>query len=577
MEFVLSNAALEALHPFSCLLDSEGRVVWVGRSLSKVLAGARLPVVGRLWSESFEVERPEFPGLKPDELSRISGQLLVLRLAMKDEERIRFRGQLVPISNSGDRWLFALSPSVKEVGQMVRMGLSYPDFPAGDPVFDFLMLLQSERRAFEKSEISRRKLVFENQVSALLHQLALISSESQERDAVLGQMMERVCLELGWEFAHLWIVSGPDSKITSSGKYFCADQKKLGEFARVTLEMTFEKGRGLPGRVLESEKLVWIDDVAQSSNFPRARALPSSDTWCGVGIPILLSGKVVAVLDFFTSRLQGEKKNLVRFFETLSTQLSSVTERQEFLQREREQEATLRASANLSSLGEMAAGISHEIANPLTAVALGSSQARELIARGTIDPRQLDGVLERVERAAVRIQKIITGMRTLSRDGRGDPLVAHRLDLIVEDTLSVCSARFRNAGILLEVLAPDEVVHAMCRPVQIGQVVLNLLNNAYDAVQGTDAAWVRVTIRREGSMGMIEVSDSGPGIPADVAAKIMQPFFTTKTLGKGTGLGLSISRSIASAHGGSLDLDPTRPNTTFVLRLPLPGDPFPFG
>lgn len=79
---------------------------------------------------------------------------------------------------------------------------------------------------------------------------------------------------------------------------------------------------------------------------------------------------------------------------------------------------------------------------------------------------------------------------------------------------------------------------------------------------------MRVACRRDGDFTRIEVTDSGPGIPVEVAEKIMKPFFTTKPVGKGTGLGLSISRSIISAHKGTLELDRTRPNTTFVVRLP---------
>jgi C4-dicarboxylate-specific signal transduction histidine kinase len=221
----------------------------------------------------------------------------------------------------------------------------------------------------------------------------------------------------------------------------------------------------------------------------------------------------------------------------------------------------------------MAAGISHEIANPLTAVTLGSSQARALLARGVSDPAQMDKVLERIERSGFRIQKIIQGMRTLSRDGKGDPLVPYSLSQVVEETLSICSARFRTQGILLEVppaeLPSGQEPNVLCRPVQLGQIVLNLLNNAYDAVQGRPDPWVRLSIRIEGSMGVLEVSDSGPDIAPEVAAKIMQPFFTTKVVGKGTGLGLSISQKIAADHGGSLELDRSRSNTTFVLRIPL--------
>jgi C4-dicarboxylate-specific signal transduction histidine kinase len=109
---------------------------------------------------------------------------------------------------------------------------------------------------------------------------------------------------------------------------------------------------------------------------------------------------------------------------------------------------------------------------------------------------------------------------------------------------------------------------APCRPSQISQVILNLLNNAYDAVVGRNEAWIKIDVRSSDDAFEIAVTDSGEGIAPSVADRIMTPFFTTKPMGKGTGLGLSISSNIMIDHGGTLKLDRSCPRTRFVVTLP---------
>src|SRR5262249_34026595 len=104
---------------------------------------------------------------------------------------------------------------------------------------------------------------------------------------------------------------------------------------------------------------------------------------------------------------------------------------------------------------------------------------------------------------------------------------------------------------------------------QIGQVLLNLLSNAFDAVEHAPEKWVALSFSHQDGRVEIAIEDSGPGIPGDLRQRMFQPFFTTKPVGKGTGLGLSISHGIIHAHGGSLVLDESSDHTRFVMSLPL--------
>ncbi|MEN9722631.1 MAG: hypothetical protein RJB38_617 [Pseudomonadota bacterium] len=571
MELIVSTAALDELLPFSCLIDRKGVLRWMGRSLRKILNACGLAPEFQAWHQIFSVERPEVDERQPFSLEICLGQLLVLRLKTSSNLSVRFRGQLVALGANKEFWLLELTPSVSEVAQLSKLGLSYPDFPAGDPVFDFLMLLQSERRAFEKSEKARHRLVWENHFSSLLHQVAIFSAESVERDHAIATVMERVCVDLGWDFAHQWVVTDDGEHLRSSGRYYCPNRDEFRGFISATQAIELSKNEGLPGIVWAQGEMFWGDDFSEDAQFPRAKFLPTLKAWCGVGIPILVGGQVVSVLEFFSSRHQSEKPQLLRFFETLGTQLTSLVEKQAFLVREREQEGYLRASANLSSLGEMAAGISHEINNPLATISLGLTQMKGLAPPADSDvdawKSKVLANVDRMERSVTRIQKIIKGMKALSRDGQGDPFVAYPLSQILEDTLSVCATRFKNSGIELRQQVDD--FQLLCRPVQIGQILLNLLNNAVDAISGRTDPWVEVRAFSHEGFGVIEVSDCGGPIPDEVAKRLMTPFFTTKELGKGTGLGLSISRTIAAAHQGSFTLDRSRSTTTFVLKIPL--------
>ena len=133
----------------------------------------------------------------------------------------------------------------------------------------------------------------------------------------------------------------------------------------------------------------------------------------------------------------------------------------------------------------------------------------------------------------------------------------------------MCRSRFFYQNVELIVECDPGIVVA-CRPTQIAQVILNLLNNAYDAVSLLPEKWIRLTVTAV-SAGAVEIciTDSGHGVPTTILDKIMQPFFTTKEVGRGVGLGLSISQQIIDDHRGKLYLDASHPNTRFVVELPL--------
>jgi PAS domain S-box-containing protein len=228
----------------------------------------------------------------------------------------------------------------------------------------------------------------------------------------------------------------------------------------------------------------------------------------------------------------------------------------------------LQQSYKMSALGEMAGGIAHEINNPLAIIVGKIRQLRESIEEDRLDSARAISFATAIDETAQRIVKIVNGLRTISRKAEQDPFIATPIKTIIEGTIALCSARFKYQSVDLIVDAVPQSLTAECRSTEVSQVLLNLLSNAFDAVESLPEKWVKLAVRDDGAAIELAVSDSGPGVPANIRTKILEPFFTTKPVGKGTGLGLSLSKSLMEAHGGSLTLDETSSVTRFVVRLP---------
>jgi signal transduction histidine kinase len=235
---------------------------------------------------------------------------------------------------------------------------------------------------------------------------------------------------------------------------------------------------------------------------------------------------------------------------------------------EKENEMLLLQASKMSSLGEMAAGIAHEINNPLAIIQGKSSLIASCVDGPEVDRPRVKKLSADIDRTVMRVVRIIKGLRAFSREGSRDAFELKSVAVLLEETLSFCSERFKGNGVKLIVDSVEPELTMECQPPQISQVILNLLNNSFDAVQVLPEKWVRLEVRDLGASIEISVTDSGSGIPEAIRAKILQPFFTTKEVGKGTGLGLSISAGIMKSQGGRLSLDEASAHTRFVIVMP---------
>ena len=217
-------------------------------------------------------------------------------------------------------------------------------------------------------------------------------------------------------------------------------------------------------------------------------------------------------------------------------------------------------SERLASLGQLAAGVAHEINTPLANITLIAESIRRR-AKDDWTRARVDALLHQTESAARIVRSLLDfARRPETKVGDVD------LGELVRRSVAFIKGK-RPADVEVEVSAPPDSIVVRADRDQIGQVVSNLLNNAYDAVDGHGHLAVSLTVSDQ--WATIRVSDDGPGMPPEVRAHLFEPFFTTKPEGKGTGLGLAICHGIVGSHGGTITVD-TQPGhgTTFEVRLP---------
>jgi len=317
---------------------------------------------------------------------------------------------------------------------------------------------------------------------------------------------------------------------------------------------------------LDAETATSLDQFIAPDDLPRFRAYQQRLTAKEAPPPLQLRVRTA----------QGEMRE-VRLWARRTTDETSGGARELVVVQDITQQsllqAKLRLAERLTSLGTMAAGVAHEINNPLAFVLANLNVVKNELAQlppvpgvDLVDLR--DAVAEALE-GAERVRQIVVGLKPFARvdeHQRGPCDVAR----IVEASLNMAKNELRHRARVVKELRPVAPVFA--NEARLGQVFLNLLVNAAQAMPDGRAAenLVTVTTREEGEQVVVAISDTGNGIPADVLPRIFDPFFSTKQIGEGTGLGLFISQGIVKDAGGLISVTSTPgTGTTFEVRLPV--------
>jgi len=234
------------------------------------------------------------------------------------------------------------------------------------------------------------------------------------------------------------------------------------------------------------------------------------------------------------------------------------------------QQQSMIASAKHTALGEMAGQIAHEINTPLGAIVLTAQGLSKKAAAGTMDAQDVIAKMEFMLQVTNKLARIIGSMRKLAGHGANEQIREVKVEDLVQDTLLLCEGRFKRSSIdfqFVNQLGGD--LNLQCRPNEISQVLINLLNNAHDALKDAPEKWVRLFVEKRGGKIAFRVVDSGPGVSPINRNKLFLPHFTTKSLDSGTGFGLSICKKLVSQHQGEIFLDASQRETTFVMELPM--------
>lgn len=278
---------------------------------------------------------------------------------------------------------------------------------------------------------------------------------------------------------------------------------------------------------------------------------------------LVLASKRIAGGDL-GHRVKLETKDEIRDLgEAFNFMASSLKDRDEQLKEHTKQ--TIMKSEKLATIGQLAAGVAHEINNPLGGILSYSHLVLE--DTDTEDPRKQN--LEKIVVQATRCREIVKGLLDFARQTEPEMSLANINDILNEAlALIEKQALFHNIEVIKH-LDPDPY-QVMADYSQIQQVFINIIMNAAESMEGQGELIIRAKKTEDGNHAMVTFTDTGTGIPEENIEKLFDPFFTTKEVGRGTGLGLAVSYGIVERHKGSIDVrTEVGIGTTFIVSLPL--------
>lgn len=491
------------------------------------------------------------------------------------------------------------------------------------PMVDFIRLNQ-EKVEKEKSE------------TQLLQEIITEINAAEDSVECLEIVLSKVSNLTGWVFGQAWLPSEDNDFLECHSSWYDQANERLQQFRDKNKNARFQPGQGIPGRVWSSKASHWILDVVKDSNFPRAALAQEAGFKTALGIPVLADGDVVAVIEFFMFNVRAKDERLVETITTVCQQLGNfilrkkmqaaikeahkaleirVEERTKALSKVNaalEQELASRQQLEiqmvqtdkLATVGQLAAGVAHEINNPIGFImsnletltgyikvfkrlihaldslveaerSQSSTDEKRLITEEVDEIRQsedtafilddVDTLLRESIDGTVRVHEIVKNLKSFARIDEAEIKEAD-LNEELETTLKIVWNELKYKCKVVKNFGDIPLTY--CNPGQLNQVFMNLLVNAAQAIE--DKGEIRIETKTDGSRIHIEIADTGKGISQQHLQRIFDPFFTTKPVGKGTGLGLSISYGIIQKHNGTIDVtsEPGK-GTTFSITLPI--------
>ena len=441
----------------------------------------------------------------------------------------------------------------------------------------------AQRRTQASLADRHRALETEAMCVRLLQDAAIAANEADDLDEAVDRCVARVIDAPSWAIGMVW---EPDGDASGGGEappdFVWRDRLHATRSAvpetliQLTRHYRARPGELALGRVIARAEPQWgFGEDLDPAASPRAAALRGAGLNTAIAIPVLVNGRVERVLELFGDHASPPADHLIEVLRDVGRQLGRVAERVQL-------QESVRRSQKLESIGQLAAGIAHEISNPMAWVRANlttlEEEARSLAdqaKRGdgrALDVRSLEAmgeILAECQDGVDRTIGIVRDVRDFARDGRAEVERVEVADM-VDSALRVAGSA-AAPGLVVERDVPAGLaVFGLAG--RLRQVVLNLVLNAMHAVPG--GGRIRVEAARRPGETLIRVADDGHGIRPGDLEHVFEPFFTTKPAGQGTGLGLYISHEIVRWHGGAIELE-SRPGegACFTVVLPdgLPG------
>jgi signal transduction histidine kinase len=506
-------------------------------------------------------------------------------------------------------------------GSTLAAGEALQPLPPADALELLRQQLDSEHRARlaaeARAEEGIRTLSERQQALELLQSITAAANEASSVEQALQAVVDKVARFANCPVGIAYtLVPGGKVELASPGIWHIEGGVEYELFRRAIQSARFAPGVSLPGRVLANARPEWISNVARDGRCPRTQFAISVGLRSSFAFPVLVGSSVAAVMEFFLSRLSEPNNALLGIVGSIGTELGRVFERSRANTERASMEVQLRHAQKMESIGQLAAGIAHEINTPTQFISDNLRFLKDSFAdllpvlteladlKSATDPALRAGVMERlIERAqaadagylateipaaikqslegTTRVSAIVGAMKNFSHPGKEEKTKVD-LNTAIESTLTVCRNEWKYvAEVKLDL--DDSLPPVSCLPGEFNQVVLNLVVNAAHAIadvvkgKGSVKGLITVSSRKDGDHVEVRVQDSGTGIPKTIQNKVFDPFFTTKGVGKGTGQGLAIAHSvIVDKHQGQIFFESeSGKGTVFVIRIPIEARPAP--
>jgi len=412
------------------------------------------------------------------------------------------------------------------------------------------------------------------------HAVTQILSESSTLKAVSKNILQVICESLHWEFGEMWLHDRQDDVMRCSELWHISDIE-VSEFNKITREISFASGVGLPGRVWASSKPAWIVDVVTDSNFLRASVASDAGLHGAFGFPVIINERVLGILEFFSRNKEEPDNDLLNMMSAIGSQIAQFIGR-------RQVEEKLKVSHKMSSIGRLTGSVFHEILNPVNIISAHTQLLLMGAEKGSSTEDDLNSIKEEIERIVTITEKL----QEFSRSNKSD-VETVELNCLIEDILSLIKPELNIKSIKLitnfDMGQPEVMAHGD----DLRQAFLNSITNAMDAMPNGGTLTIKTQVVRNSEFGVqstegkntelktqyselkgdsvrITFEDTGCGIAEKDIDRVFEPFFSTKKEIKGVGLGLSTSYATIEGYGGKISVESEEgKGSTFIFDLPI--------